>query len=332
MEVAVDQRRAADLERREQLARERDQLAALVAFALAAVDPAGHVVADPAERLARRPPQPARDVDGDRDRLLLRQRREVVARAARALRAARAASGRCAAAERRRRRPRARATRPRAATRRHRPRRPSAPRRRRPARRTSTARARTARRARAPHSRATASAIDFICSRSGSSSICGTIEGAEAAAPRPPAGEGSWTEQSETLTNASSSRMILRSPLRRTRPAANGATVTRSEPLRRPNQAPLWPSHRAGARAPAGRGAGSGRRARADRARAPRRRRALGLGDGRAGVRRASAAQGGAASRARRAALGRADRPTGADRDAQDARCDAHRRRPDRRR
>ena len=69
-----------------------------------------------------------------------------------------------------------------------------------------------------------------------------------------------------------------------------------------------------------------GRGARADRARAARRRRALRLGDGRAGLGRAAAAQGRPGPRARGAALRRADRPGGADRDAPHAGRDAERR------
>ena len=327
VEVAVDQRRAADLERR-RTARARAERARCPRRLRARRCRSNRARGRRSSGTARRPAATAaRDVDGDRDRLLLRQRREIVAGDARAPRAARAAPGRCAGAERRRRRPRARATRPRAATRRRRPRRPSARRRRRPARRTSTARARTARRARGPTRPRPPRRSTSVCARSGSSSMPRDDRGPRLRHPGPqPArvagpGDGKRREcivlEDDLAVGSAEDAHRVRTALR------SVAVNTRS----RPNQAPLRPSHRAGARAPAGGGAGGGRRARANRARAARRRRALGLGDGRAGVRRAPAAQGGAASRARRAAVRRADRSTGADRDAQDARRDAHRRR-----
>jgi hypothetical protein len=80
VEVAVDQRRASDLEAVEQLTCERHELAALIPVALARVEPAGNDVADPAERRRRGTPQPARDVDSRGDGLRFRQHGEIRSR------------------------------------------------------------------------------------------------------------------------------------------------------------------------------------------------------------------------------------------------------------
>ena len=102
VEVAVDERVATDLERRVELARQRDEL-----VPGGVVEPARHVVADPAERLGRRPPEPKPDRRrAIRGRLVLGEPGDVVAGpAARA--GAPAARGRAGAAAPRRRRPRA---------------------------------------------------------------------------------------------------------------------------------------------------------------------------------------------------------------------------------
>ena len=73
VEVAVDENIAADVERGVELARERDEVASLLLGALGLVEPPGHVVADPPERLSGGPPQPSSDADRDRRRLAFRQ-------------------------------------------------------------------------------------------------------------------------------------------------------------------------------------------------------------------------------------------------------------------
>ena len=144
VEVAVHEPARLRIERREQLACERNERAPL---ALRPIEPQRHLRRDRPERQPGRPPEPCCDVDGDRRRLVLRYRREIVPRQRPAARAACARTGR--EAESPRHRPTARALRPRAATRRLPPTAPS-PRPRRPERHRSSSRARTAPRARVP--------------------------------------------------------------------------------------------------------------------------------------------------------------------------------------
>ena len=80
VEVAVDERLPADLERRVQLPCERDQLTPLLIRPLGLVEPARHVIPDPAKRLRRRPPEPQPDLDRDGRRLVLGQLRDVASR------------------------------------------------------------------------------------------------------------------------------------------------------------------------------------------------------------------------------------------------------------
>ena len=124
VEVAVDEHVAADVEQGVELARERDQVAALLIRALRLVEPARDVVPDPAERLRR----PAATAGSRRRRRSPLPRPRAARRCpcpdVRAPAGVRAGRGRGVAAERRRRRPRARA---RPAPRRPRRRRPASP-------------------------------------------------------------------------------------------------------------------------------------------------------------------------------------------------------------
>ena len=98
-----------------ELARERHQLRALP---LGPLEPAGDVVADPAKRRPGGSPQAPPQLDGDRRRLVVWERRDVGAWPRALDRGAPAGPRRAAAGGRRRRRPRARGRRPRGRTRR----------------------------------------------------------------------------------------------------------------------------------------------------------------------------------------------------------------------
>ena len=79
MEVAVDERAAADLERRVDGSRQRHELASRAE--LRTVEPTRDVVADPPERRAGRTPETRAQVDGDGGRGLLGQLGEIAPRA-----------------------------------------------------------------------------------------------------------------------------------------------------------------------------------------------------------------------------------------------------------
>ena len=77
VEVAVDEDVPADVERGVELPGERNQLAPLLIRPLGPIEPAGHVIADPAERLRGRTPELQANLDCDRRCLVLGQLRDV---------------------------------------------------------------------------------------------------------------------------------------------------------------------------------------------------------------------------------------------------------------
>ena len=72
VKVAVHENIPADVERRVELAGERNKAAPLLLGALGPVEPPRHVIADPAERLRRRLPETHADLDRDRSCVVLR--------------------------------------------------------------------------------------------------------------------------------------------------------------------------------------------------------------------------------------------------------------------